>query len=217
MSKYDAVLFDFDGTVADTSPGIKKSLLYAFEVNSLPSMTSGEMDRFIGPPLTESFVKYCGVSDEKAQKMITDFRRKYHKEGVEEFVIYEGLEDAFKVLKEKGVIMALATSKPEPMAVRILKKSRLYDYFDVIQGATLDNTLLFKADIVRTVLENPLIKGKKALMVGDTKYDIIGAHKNGIDTLWVMYGFGTYADVSPEKPEHTARTMEDMTEFFKDF
>lgn len=211
------MLFDFDGTIADTSPGIKKALLYAFEVNALPSRTSGEMDCFIGPPLTESFVKFCGVSDEKSQKMVKDFRKKYNKEGVDEFNIYEGLEDAFKVLKEKGVIVALATSKPEPMAVHILKKSGLYDYFDVIQGATQDNTLLFKADIVRTVLENPLIKGKKALMVGDTKYDIIGAHKNGVDALWVMYGFGTYEDVSPEKPEYTAHTMADMTEFFKDF
>lgn len=211
------MLFDFDGTVADTSPGIKKALLYAFEKNNLPSMTSGEMDKFIGPPLTESFVRYCGVSDEKALKMIADFREKYHGGAVDEFVIYGGLEEAFKVLKEKGVVIALATSKPETMAVHILKKSGLYPYFDVIQGATLDNKLLHKADIVRTVLENPLIKGKKALMVGDTKYDITGAHKNSLETLWVMYGFGTYEDVSPEKPEYTARTVEEMTEFFKGF
>jgi phosphoglycolate phosphatase len=157
------------------------------------------------------------VNEETALKLIKDFRRKYHGEGVDEFVIYDGIEEALKVLKEKGVVVALATSKPETMAVHILKKSGLYDYFDVIQGANLDGSLVFKSDIVKLVLEHPLVAGKKALMVGDTKYDIAGAHQNGIDTLWVNYGFGTKEEALLEKTEYTAENMEEMIEFFKKF
>lgn len=215
MRKYEAVLFDFDGTVADTSPGIKEALGYAFEENLIPEMTSEEMDRFIGPPLTESFMKYCGVDREKAQKMIFDFRKKYHSGSVDKFVIYDGFEEALAVLRDKGITVALATSKPEVMAVHILQKSGLYGYFDVIQGATLDEKLIFKADIVKKVLENEKLRGKRALMVGDTKFDIIGAHDNNVDTLWVMYGFGKSEEVLPRKPEYTAQTTKAMTEFFK--
>ncbi len=217
MNKFEAVLFDFDGTVADTSPGIKKGLLYSFEVNGLPPLSYSEMDKFIGPPLSESFMNYCGVDPEKSRKMIKDFRKKYHSEGVNEFIIYDGLEKALNVLKRKNVIVALATSKPEDMAVHILKRAGLYEFFDVILGATLDEKLIQKSEIMSIVLNNPLIKGKRALMVGDTKFDIIGAHENKIPALWVKYGFGVKEETEAEKPEYIAENMNEMIEFFESF
>ncbi len=217
MSKFEAVLFDFDGTVADTSPGIKEGLLYAFEVNGLPPLSYSEMDKFIGPPLSESFMNYCGVSPEKSRKMIKDFRKKYHIEGVNKFLIYDGLETALKVLKRKNIVVALATSKPEDMAVHILKRAGLYEYFDVILGATLDERLIQKSDIISIVLDNPLIKGKNTLMAGDTKFDIIGAHENNIPALWVKYGFGVKEEAEAEKPEYIAENMDEMIEFFESF
>ncbi len=215
MAKYDAVLFDFDGTIADTSPGIKEGLVYAFGVNNLPLMTDKEMDRFIGPPLNDSFEKYCNVSKEMADKMVLDFRKQYHSEGINKFVIYPEVENSLKLLKEKGILVAIATSKPEPMAIHILKEAGLFGYFDVIQGATFDGTLIKKADIIAHVLNSELIKGKKVLMVGDTEFDIIGAHKNNVDALWVSYGFGTKEAALSENPEYIADGEKEMIEFFK--
>lgn len=215
MPQFDVVLFDFDGTIADTSPGIKEGLLHAFSVNNLPLMTDKEMDKFIGPPLDDSFEKYCRVTREKATAMVLDFREHYHVKGIDKFIIYPGVEAAIKILKEKGLLVALATSKPEPMAVHILKKSGLYDYFDIIQGATLDGSLIKKNDIVHHVLNSDKANGKRALMVGDTEFDIIGAHKNNIPCLWVNYGFGTWENAERENPEYRVESTKEMIEFFK--
>ena len=214
MALYDGVLFDFDGTVADTSPGIKEGLRHTFELNNMPPMTSSEMDRFIGPPLDDSFVKYCNVTREKAYEMVLQFREHYHVKAIDRFLIYEGLEDAIKVLKAKGIKVGIATSKPEVMAIYILKKAGIYDLFDVIQGATLDGKLIKKNDIVAHVLQKDEIRGKSALMVGDTAFDIYGAHCNGIPCLWVDYGFGTKEDAMKENPEYIAKTTKEMAEFF---
>lgn len=214
MSGFEVVLFDFDGTVADTSPGIKEGLNHTFKVNNMPSMTDKAMDRFIGPPLDDSFVKYCGVSIEKAKSMVLDFREHYHVKAIDKFVIYEGLTDAIEVLKRRGIKVGIATSKPEVMAIHILKKAGIFDLFDVIQGATLDGKLIKKTDIVRHVLSKDEIKGKKALMVGDTEFDILGAHSNNIPCMWVDYGFGTYENALKEKPEYIARTTKEMAEIF---
>lgn len=214
MSHFEVVLFDFDGTVADTSPGIKEGLRHTFELNNMPLMSDEEMDCFIGPPLDDSFVKYCFVTEKKAKEMVLQFREHYHNKAIDKFVIYEGLVDAIGILKKKGIKVGIATSKPEIMAVHILKKAGIYNLFDVIQGATLDGKLIKKTDIVRHVLLKDDIKGKKTLMVGDTEFDVYGAHCNGLPCLWVDYGFGTYENAMKERPEYTARTTKEMAEFF---
>ncbi len=214
MPEFEVILFDFDGTVADTSPGIKDGLRHTFELNNMPLMTSAEMDRFIGPPLDDSFVKYCAVTMEKAKAMVLQFREHYHVKAIDKFYIYDGLVDAIKILKSKGIKVGIATSKPEVMAIHILKKAGIFELFDVIQGATLDGKLIKKNDIIHHVLLKDEIKGKKTLMVGDTEFDIYGAHCNGIPCLWVDYGFGTYENALKENPEYIARTTGEMAEFF---
>ena len=214
MPQFEVVLFDFDGTVADTSPGIKEGLRHVFELNGMPLMTDTEMDRFIGPPLDDSFEKYCNVSRDKAKEMVLQFREHYHVKAIDKFIIYDGLVDAIKILKDKGIKVGIATSKPEVMAIHILKLAGIFDLFDVIQGASLDGKLIKKNDIVKHVLQKDGICGKKTLMVGDTEFDIYGAHCNKIPCLWVDYGFGTYENALKEKPEYIARTTKEMAEFF---
>lgn len=214
MSAFDVILFDFDGTVADTSPGIKEGLRHTFEINNMPVMSDDEMDCFIGPPLDDSFVKYCSVSPRKAKEMVLQFREHYHNKAIDKFLIYDGLEECLKVLKQKGILIGIATSKPEIMAVHILKKANIYHYFDVVQGASLDGKLVKKTDIVQHVLQKDVVKGKKALMVGDTAFDIYGAHYNSIPCLWVDYGFGTYENAIRENPEYIAKTTKEVAEFF---
>ncbi|MBQ8002023.1 MAG: HAD hydrolase-like protein [Clostridia bacterium] len=217
MLKFDAVLFDFDGTIADTSPGIKEGLRHTFELNNMPIMSDNEMDRFIGPPLDDSFVKYCNVERKKAKEMVLQFREHYHTKAIDKFVIYDGLEKALDVLREKGILTCVATSKPEPMAVHILKKAGIFHKFDIIQGATLDGKLIKKTDIVHHVLSREILKDKNPLMVGDTEFDIYGAHQNNLPCLWVEYGFGTYDAALAENPEFIVSNTEKMIEFFKNF
>ncbi len=215
MNKFDAVLFDFDGTIADTSPGIKEGLRHTFELNNMPVLGDKEMDKFIGPPLNESFAKFCNVSDEKAREMMFQFRAHYHTKAIDKFVIYEGLESVLKLLKERGFVVGVATSKPEVMARYILEKADLLKYFDVVRGASLDGSLMKKTDILTNVLKNEALDGKNVLMVGDTDFDILGAHQNNIPCLWVEYGFGTKEDAIKANAEYMVNTTEDMREFFK--
>lgn len=217
MPRFDVILFDFDGTVADTAPGIKEGLRHTFDLNGMPQLSDSEMDKFIGPPLDDSFEKYCGVTREKAKEMVLQFRAYYHTKAVDKFIIYDGLIDALDVLREKGILIGIATSKPEIMAVHILEKAGIIHYFDVIQGASLDGKLIKKDDIVRHVLDKDAIRGKKALMVGDTEFDIMGAHKNNVPALWVDYGFGTLDAAKKENPEFTAKDTKEMKEFFETF
>lgn len=217
MGKFDAVLFDFDGTIADTSPGIKEGLTHVFKLYNLPCMTNEQMDRFIGPPLNDSFVKYCGVDEKTAKQMVLDFRAHYHTKAIDKFFIYPMLEDALKILKEKGLLVAIATSKPEIMAIHILKKAGIYKYFDIVQGATLDGKLIKKNDIIKHVLERNELKGKKPIMVGDTEFDIIGAHANSVPALWVNYGFGKKETAEKLQPEYMVETVGEMIEFFYTF
>ncbi len=217
MPDFDVVLFDFDGTLADTSPGIKEGLAHVFALNNMRQMTDEETDRFIGPPLDDSFVKYCSVSREKAGEMVLDFRAHYHTKAIDKFYIYDKIEDAIKILRDKNIVVGVATSKPEVMAVHILKKAGIFELFDVIQGATLDGKLIKKKDIVRCILQKDIVKGKKVLMIGDTEFDIYGAHENNIPALWVEYGFGTREKALTAEPEYIAHDMDKMIEFFQTF
>lgn len=217
MPDFDVVLFDFDGTIADTSPGIKEGLSHVFALNNMRQMTDEETDRFIGPPLDDSFVKYCSVTREKAAQMVLDFRAHYHNKAIDKFYIYDGIEEAVKILKEKNITVGVATSKPEVMARHILEKAGISDLFDVIQGATLDGKLIKKKDIVRCILDKDSISGKKVLMVGDTEFDILGAHENNLPALWVEYGFGTLENALAAKPEYIAHNMGEMIDFFQTF
>ncbi len=132
-----------------------------------------------------------GFSNEKALQAVEFYREYYRETGVYENDLYDGIVNVIKSLKQSGKTVILATSKPKPFAVQILKQYNLLEFFDFVIGATFDGTLNYKNDVIRVAIKESGITDKtKALMVGDRNHDILGANENGIDSLGVLYGFG---------------------------
>lgn len=182
------IFFDLDGTLSDSAEGIINCAALALEYFNLPVPSKEEMTVFIGPPLRDTFVKF-GVKKENAEKAVEVYRSRYVPIGMYETKLYCGIKEMLEALKEKGFKLYIATSKPEGMAVEILKYLGIYDYFDIVCGATLDKSRDSKADVIAYLMSQINCEGG-AVMVGDTAFDVIGAAVHGIETVGVSWGYG---------------------------
>lgn len=192
MKDYDFYLFDFDGTLCDTTEGIFKSILYSLEWYGIKETDFKKLEYFVGPPLFESYKTVYGVSDEDANALITKYRERYKTKAAEESAVYEGIEDMLKVLKERGKKIAIASSKPKTFVDEISKYHDIYKYYDFVSAEDFKNNHSSKKDLINTCLDyfgNP--DKEKVLMIGDRFYDIDGANAVGIDSAGAVYGFGT--------------------------
>lgn len=196
MKKYKYFLFDLDGTVTDSKEGVTKSAAYALEGFGIKVNSTDALTYFIGPPLTYTFKTFHGFTDEEADKAVVKFREYYSEKGVFENTIYKGLEDTFKLIKNNGGKLVMATSKAEVFAEIILKTSGLYEYFDFISASSYDTSRINKSDIIKYAIEQLDIKASEALMIGDTHFDIEGAKDNNIDSLGVLYGYGSLDELT---------------------
>ncbi|MBR5314763.1 MAG: HAD-IA family hydrolase, partial [Clostridia bacterium] len=130
-------------------------------------------------------------------KAVEQYRVYFKDKGIFENVVYENTEYVLKELKKHGKKIILATSKPEEFAIRILKHFNLFEYFDAVGGASMDGTRSKKGDVIKYALEKGGITDtKNAVMVGDRKHDVLGANENGIDSVGVIYGYGSFEELS---------------------
>lgn len=187
MNKYDLVIFDLDGTLLDTSPGIFGSVRYAEKVMGLKPIADCELRKFVGPPPKEMYKKIYGLSDEDAMTA-TKAHRKY---GVEKAVfqaeIYSGMKETLEKLKTCGFKLAVATLKKQNIAEIVLKNFGMYDFFDVVVGID-ELESLTKAQTIEICLSKT--NSEFAVMVGDSEYDFKGAVEAKVDFIGVLYGFG---------------------------
>lgn len=193
---YTHYLFDLDGTLTDPGVGIKNSIRYALEKFDLPSLEESTLDRFIGPPLLDSFEKYCGVSAEDSRTLLHLYREYFSDRGIFENTVYDGIDEVLRTLRERGARIYLATSKPEPYAVRILEHFDLIKHFTFVGGSTMDEKRTDKAEVIAYVMERANIPTEGAVMVGDRKYDILGGKVNGLATVGVLFGYGGRAELA---------------------
>ncbi len=185
--KYDLVIFDLDGTLLDTSKGIFNSVRYAEQTMGLSPVSDDKLSLFVGPPPKDMYQKLYGLSIENAIQA-TQYHRAYAKErGMYEFVAYNGIEDVLKMIKMRGVKLAIATLKAEKIARDILEYAKLIKYFDAVVGMDEKETRT-KEDTI--CIAKNLTKSSNVLMVGDSKYDEIGARQAVVDFMAVTYGFG---------------------------
>ncbi len=206
---YDVFLFDLDGTLTDSSVGITKSVIYALKKYGIEEEDQKKLYAFIGPPLTESFQKFYGFSAEQSIEAVEYYREYYREIGIFENKVYEGMKETLRQLKEKGKRLMVATSKPEPFARRIIRHFGLASYFEYVAGMELDGGRGTKAEAIAYALQSCGIDDRgKTVMVGDREHDVIGAKKEGLDCIGVLYGFGSReelekagADWIIEKPE----------------
>lgn len=208
-----AVFFDLDGTLTDPGEGITNSVMFALKRFGIEVTDRRKLYPFIGPPLTDSFMEYYGFSHEQAMLAIKYYREYYEPTGIFENKLYGGISDMLKVLKAAGKTLVLATSKPENMAIRVLKKYEIFEPFDFVCGASMDETRTEKADVIRYALSVSGVSPKNAVMVGDRKYDILGAHANGMQAVGVLFGYGTKDELEAAGAEHTVADVEELKEY----
>ena len=215
MSNYKYILFDFDGTLTDSSEGIFKSLTYAFESygHGIPSLDL--LKKFIGPPLYHSFTVYCGFDDKHAWEMTDKYRERYRVKGYLESCLYDGVKETLKKLKEQGYILATASSKPLHFIDQICENLDIKKYFDFLGGTEFDNTSESKATVIENAMKNIGASLDNTLMIGDTKFDIDGAHQVGIPCCAVTYGFGTIEDFKEYKAEYIVDKAEEILDIVK--
>lgn len=211
---YQYILFDLDGTLTNPELGITSSVMYALEKFNIKVEDRKELHPFIGPPLSYSFQTYYGLSEADSELAIKYYRERFSVKGLYENEVYEGVEKLLQQLKESGKTLIIATSKPEEYTLKILEHFDLLKYFDYVAGATMDGSRGEKADVIRYALEISGIQDKsKAIMIGDRKYDILGAKENGLDSIGVLFGFGDYEELTNAGADYIAENVEDILKF----
>ncbi len=212
MAKFDCVLLDFDGTVADTSEGIFEGIRYGIRMEGFPQPSPDEMDSFIGPPISEGFRNHFPeATDEQIEMMIIHYRAKYSVSGYYKFRLYDGMEDLLLSLREAGIRTGVATSKPQVFMDHIAKTCDLEKYFDVIVGAESDKLDAGKKDIIEKAFHALKVHGcEKPVMVGDTKFDIIGAREAGVPSIAVTFGFGNVDEMIVNGANYVAKNCEEI-------
>lgn len=182
------ILFDLDGTLTDSGEGIINCAIYAMEHYNLPIPPREELRVFVGPPLTDTFMKF-GVKPEDAQEAVKYYRERYIPIGMYENKLYSGIPELLEELRKEEHNLCIATSKPENLAVEILQHFGIDKYFQYICGATLDHSRDTKEQVIAYLMsqcksEYPWV------MVGDTVFDIEGANAHNIPAIGVAWGYG---------------------------
>lgn len=210
MKKYDVILFDLDGTLTDPAVGITNSVMHALKKYGITVEDRRELYKFIGPPLHESFEKFYGFSRGEALRAVEYYREYYRDKGIYENAVYDGIEEMLKSLYESGKKIILATSKPEVFAKEILRYFNLEKYFYYSAGANLDGSRTNKAEVIEYALKEGEVTDKSTVvMVGDREHDIIGANKNGIDSIGVLFGYGNRNELETAGATYIAQTVEE--------
>lgn len=196
-SPYTAVLFDLDGTVVDSAPGITSTLALTFERMGLPVPLPAELVAYVGPPILDSFRDLAHFDAETSERALSIYRDLYLEKGVFDATVYPGVEDVLRAVHESDLPMSLATSKPERPAKLVLDHYDLTRYFDELTGASADEVRSRKADVIAEALRRLRADGadlSRTIMIGDRIHDIEGAAENDIPTIYVTWGYGAPAE-----------------------
>ena len=207
------ILFDLDGTLTDSGEGIINCAILALEHFGLTVPSREEMRVFVGPPLHETFVRF-GVPKDKAEEAVVVYRSRYIPIGKYENTPYPGIRELLETLKAEGHKLYVATSKPEQMSVDILQHFDLAKYFDQICGATMDTSRTNKEAVIAYLLEQNG-RADNMVMVGDTKFDVIGAKAHGIPTVGVSWGYGEVGDMVDAGAVAIADTAGELLELLR--
>ena len=211
MSKYDYILFDLDGTLTDSGPGIMNGFEYSLGKMGVEYPGRDYLKQFVGPPLGDSFEKTLGFSPEDAAKGIAFYREYYANKGVYENDVYPGVFELLDKLKASGKKMIVATTKAELMANVVMDHFGLRKYFDLMVASN-NTDRKNKIDVLKYAIENGGVDVEKAVMIGDRFYDVTGASHFGIDSVGVLYGYGSRQELEDAGATYIAKTVENLSE-----
>lgn len=225
--KKEIILFDLDGTLTDPMEGITKSVQYALRHYGIEEPNLKKLTPFIGPPLRDSFMKYYGFSKEQADEAVWVYREYFADKGIFENQELPGIRAMLEGLKAAGKQLYVATSKPEVYARQILEHFHLDEYFAFVGGADMRETRVKKGDVIRYVLDEAGISGRKTagveaagtevslesiVMVGDREHDILGAKENGISSVGLLLGYGSREELLEAGADRIAEDTKELEE-----
>ncbi|GAA2909087.1 HAD hydrolase-like protein [Enterococcus pseudoavium] len=201
------VLFDLDGTLTDSSEGILNSICYMMEKLGLEIPDEATLHSFIGPPLSESLHQLYGMSFTEAQQAVNVYREYYGNHGITQLTLYPGITEMLTDLSQE-YHLAIATSKPEAFAKQIIETAGLTNFFSGIFGADLAGERSTKTEVLRYALAQ--LEQVPGVMIGDRKFDILGAKANRLKSIGVLYGFGDLEELQEANPDQIIEKVEDI-------
>ncbi len=214
--KKDYILFDLDGTLTDPAIGITNSLMYALEKFGITVESREELYTFIGPPLIDKMMEVYGFSKEKATEGLAYYREYFKDKGIFENSVYDGIPEMLEDLKSRGYKLVLATSKPEEFAKRILEHFDLTKYFEYIGGSDMGEKRSSKAAVIEYVMKAlDITEPEKCIMVGDREHDVVGAGKFGIETVGVLFGYGSREELEKSGAAYIVETVDELGELLR--
>jgi phosphoglycolate phosphatase len=206
----DPILFDLDGTLTESGPGIISSVRYALEKMGVPAMDGEQLRRFIGPPLLDSFRDLCGFDPAEVTVAIAAYREYYATDGQYENSVYDGIPELLTSLRDAGRTLAVATSKAEVFASSILDHFALTEHFTTIVGSELDGRRTAKADIITEALARLDRPTAGTVMIGDRSHDVRGAAAVGVGSIGVLWGYGDDAELTAAGADALAATPAEL-------
>lgn len=198
MHKYKNILFDLDGTLLKTDAGVLKCVRKTAEDLGIELPPEDRLFTFMGPPLEECFTNVCGLEPEQVTEAIRIFRGYYESAGLYDAEVYDGMEKLLELLKNRGLSLAVATSKNETFAEKVLEHFGICKYFDIVAGDPADIEIKWtKKDSILTAMKAIVgTDGTNTVLIGDRKFDAFGARQAGIDSIGVLYGYGTREEIT---------------------
>lgn len=211
---YRYILFDLDGTLTDSREGICKCVQYALSKMGIEEPDLEKLEKFIGPPLRDSFMEYYNMSAEEAEQATATYRERYSTVGMFENEVYPGIPELLRDLKKKDKYVAIASSKPTVYVDEILKHFEIRDYFDLVVGSELDGSRDKKEDVLNYTLTQMFPEGEieyeEVVMIGDRKFDIEAAHTLGVGNIGVSYGFGSREELEEAGADKIVNTVQGL-------
>lgn len=215
MRNYDTILFDLDGTVTDSAPGVMNSFHYALSRFGIEPETHAELKKVVGPPLSYSFHTFYGVPEDRVPEIMEYYLSYYLPKGIYENSVYPGMEELFQRLRAAGKRLVIASSKRQDGVETVMAHFGLAQYFDFLGGSDATVGRVEKADVLRHIIDTlPIADLKTAVLVGDRKYDVEGARPFGLDTVGVLHGYGTEEELRQAGAAYIVKDAWGLMEFF---
>ena len=213
---YQYILFDLDGTISDPKIGITRSVQYALKAFGIEEPDLDRLEPFIGPPLIDSFMEFYHMDLQQAKAAVEKYRERFSVIGLYENELYPGIGQMLEELQNNGCLLAVASSKPEIFVKKILKHFEIDRYFTAVVGSELDGTRVNKDEVVQEALRRLFgeaeIRKNDLVMVGDRKFDVIGAKAMGLHSIAVRYGYAQGSELEESEPDHIAADVEELKE-----
>ena len=208
MKPYDWLFFDLDGTLTDSGLGIMRCAAHALRHFGIEVSDLNVLRPFIGPPLEDSFQQFYRFSPEQAEQAVRVYRERYRSIGVFENEVYPGIPECLDALRAAGYRLALATSKPMDMTAIVMDHFDLRRHFDCVMARDAEGRLHTKSDVIReALLTQGITQLDRVLMIGDRKFDILGAHELGLKAIGVLYGYGDRPEMEAAAADHIVSTV----------